>query len=105
MTDDQLRKINNFILMKLSKIFVMPCKPRHRGSEVHKIDISDEQVCISCMADNHNNRQAEIAGLGRITINQLSNLHKIKSDAILIRNKPASYQKYAKKFFACGSVK
>ena len=43
----------------------MPRKPRHRGSEVHKRGIFDEQVCVSCMVDNHNNQQAEIAGVGR----------------------------------------
>ena len=83
---------------KKSKSFVMPRKPRHRGNEVHKRGISTEQVCVSCMVDNHNNQQAEIAGLGRITTNQLFNLNKIKSGAILITDKASAYKKYAEKF-------
>ena len=50
------------------------------------------------MVDNHNNRQAEIAGVGRITTNQLFNLNKIKSGAILITDKASAYKKYAEKF-------
>ena len=84
---------------KKSKSFVMPRKSRHRGSEIHKRGISSEQVCVSCMVDNHNNQQAEIAGLGRITTNQLLNLNKVKSGAILITDKASAYKKYAEKFY------
>ena len=83
---------------KFSKNFVMPRKPRHRGSEIHKRGISDEQVCVSCMVDNHNNQHAGIAGVGRITTKQLFNLNKVESGAILITDKVSSYQKYAEKF-------
>ena len=83
---------------KKSKNFVMPRKPRHRGSEIHKRGISTEQVCVSCMLDNHNNQQAEIAGLGRITTNQLFNLNKVENGAILITDKASAYKKYAEKF-------
>ena len=64
MNDNQLRKIKNFILTKFSKSFVLPRKSRHRGSKIHKRGLSTEQVCVSCMVDNHINQQAEIAGLG-----------------------------------------
>ena len=83
---------------KKSKNFAMPRKSRHRGSEIHKRGISTEQVCVSCMVDNHNNQQAEIAGLGRITTNQLLNLNKVQNGAILITDKASAYKKYAEKF-------
>ena len=41
---------------KFSETFVMPCNPRHRGSEVHKRGIPDEQVCVFCMVDNNSNQ-------------------------------------------------
>ena len=50
------------------------------------------------MVDNHNNQQAEIAGVGRITTNQLFNLNKVKTGAILITDKASAYKKYAEKF-------
>ena len=50
------------------------------------------------MVDNHNNQQAKIAGVGRITTNQLFNLNKVKTGAILITDKASSYKKYAEKF-------
>ena len=44
--------------------------------------------------DNHNNQQAEIAGLGRITTNQLLNLNKVQNGAILITDKASAYKFY-----------
>ena len=76
----------------------MPRKSRHRGSAVHKRGISDEQVCVFCMVDNNSNQQTEIAGLGRITTNQLFNLNKVENGAILITDKASAYKKYAEKF-------
>lgn len=68
----------------------MPCNPRHRGSEVHKRGIPDEQVCVFCMVDNNSNQQTEIAGWGRITTNQLLHLNKVESGAILITDKASA---------------
>ena len=68
----------------------MPRKSRHRGSAVHKRGISDEQVCVSCMVDNHNNQHAGIAGVGRITTNQLLHLNKVENGAILITDKASA---------------
>ena len=68
----------------------MPCNPRHRGSEVHKRGIPDEQFCVFCMVDNNSNQQTEIAGWGRITTNQLFNLNKVENGAILITDKASA---------------
>jgi hypothetical protein len=39
------------------------------------------------MIDNHNNQQAELAGLGKITINQLVSLNRVENGAILVTDK------------------
>ena len=69
---------------RFSKRFTMPRKSRHRGSQSHKRGISNELVCVSCMIDNHNNQQAELACLGKITINQLVSLNRVENGAILV---------------------
>ena len=50
------------------------------------------------MVDNHNNQQAKIAGVGRITTNQLFSLNKVETGAILITDKASAYKKYAEFF-------
>ena len=83
---------------KLSKDFVMPRKARHRGKQITKRGISNEQVCVSCMVDRNNGMQADIAGLGRIKFSQLEHLNKIENNAILVTDKALTYRKYAEKF-------
>ena len=83
---------------KFSKDFVMPRKARRRGKQISKRGISREQVCVSCMVDQNNGMQAEIAGLGMIRFSQLDRLNKIESGAILITDKASAYCKYAQKF-------
>ena len=83
---------------RFSKRFTMPRKSRHRGSQSHKRGISNELVCVSCMIDNHNNQQAELAGLGKITINQLVSLNRVENGAILVTDKASAYRKYAETF-------
>lgn len=83
---------------KHSKDFVMPRKARHRGKQVSKRGISNEQVCVSCMVDRNNGMQADIAGLGRIKFSQLEHLNKIENNAILVTDKALTYRKYAEKF-------
>jgi len=81
---------------KKSKTFVMPRKAHKRGEKSSKKGISREKVCVSCMADNHNNYQANIAGLGRITIRQLESLNKVGEGSLLVTDKASAYRKYAK---------
>ena len=56
------------------------------------------QLMISLKFDNHNNQQAELAGLGKITINQLVSLNRVKNGAILVTDKASAYRKYAETF-------
>lgn len=83
---------------KLSKDFVMPRKAHHRGKQNTKRGISSEQVCVSCMVDQNNGMQAEIAGLGRIKFSQLEHLNKVETGAILVTDKALAYRRYASKF-------
>ena len=83
---------------KLSKDFVMPRKAHHRGKQNTKRGISSEQVCVSCMVDQNNGMQADIAGLGRIKFSQLEHLNKVETGAILVTDKALAYRRYASKF-------
>lgn len=82
---------------KFSKTFTMPRKPHKRGQSSSKKGISKEKVCVSCMVDNHNDYQANIAGLGRITIKQLEILNKVEEGSILVSDRASAYRKYAQK--------
>ena len=65
---------------------MMPRKAHHRGKQNTKRGISRELVCVSCMVDQNNGMQAEIAGLGRIKFSQLEHLNKVETGAILGEN-------------------
>ena len=75
--------------------FIMPRKPHKRGERAKKRGISREKVCVSTMIDQNKNMQAEIAGLGRITTEQLEKLNKIESNSILVTDKALAYIKFA----------
>lgn len=80
---------------KFSKIFKMPRKPHKRGEKSKKRGQSREKVCVSCMVDNHNGYQANIAGLGRIATVQLEALNKVEEGSMLVTDKAKAYVKYA----------
>ena len=80
---------------KHSKTFVMPRKAHKRGEKSKKRGQSREKVCVSCMVDNHNSYQANIAGLGRITIKQLESLNKVEEGSVLVSDKAKAYIQYA----------
>ena len=75
--------------------FIMPRKPHKRGEKAKKRGISREKVCVSCMIDQNKNIQSEIAGLGRITTEQLEKLNKIEPNSILVTDKALAYIKFA----------
>jgi len=80
---------------KFSKTFTMPRKAHKRGEKSKKRGQSREKVCVSCMVDNHNGYQANIAGLGRITIKQLESLNKVEEGSMLVTDKAKAYIQYA----------
>lgn len=75
--------------------FIMPRKPHKRGERAKKRGISREKVCVSCMIDQDKNIQSEIAGLGRITTEQLEKLNKIGANSILVTDKALAYIRFA----------
>lgn len=75
--------------------FIMPRKPHKRGEKAKKRGISREKVCVSTMIDQNKHIQAEIAGLGRITTEQLEKLNKIEDNSILVTDKALAYIKFA----------
>lgn len=80
---------------KFSKTFTMPRKAHKRGTTSKKRGQSKEKVCVSCMVDNHNGYQANIAGLGRIATRQLEALNKVEEGSMLVTDKAKAYVRYA----------
>ena len=80
--------------------FTLDRKPRERGSEVHTLGLSKEQVCIETALDEYGNSVARIAGLGapsakRIASAMADSISK-ENVSCIFSDKLTSLRKYAK---------
>lgn len=84
---------------KNSQTFTMPREPHHRGGEIHKRGLSDEQVCVVCAVNRNGLSYGKIGKLGKVSQKCIEVVldKRIKSSSTLCTDKEKGYRPYAKK--------
>ena len=77
--------------------FTMPRESRHRGGQVHKKGLSNEQVCVPCAVNRKGQSISRVGKLGKVNRECIEKAFAVRilAKSVLCTDKEKSYRKYS----------